>query len=78
MTDSGKYRWRTALRARLPWALTGLVPKGSHDCGNHEWYREDEHLALCYHCEVGERQLADGEHVNELPAPPVTGVPVHS
>jgi hypothetical protein len=78
MTDTGKYRWRTALRAHLPWALTGLVPKGSNDCGNHEWYREDDDLALCYHCEVGERQLAEGERLGEVPHPPATRVPVHS
>lgn len=35
----GRYRWRTTLRSILPaWCMT-LLPKGSRDCGDHEWYR---------------------------------------
>ncbi len=49
----GKYRWRTAARRRLPWALVGMFPKGRRDCGDHEWYRQDEEFLRCYHCQVG-------------------------
>lgn len=48
---SGRYRLRTWLRGPLPVALVGLVPKGHHDCGSHEWYRSDEGMWRCYHCE---------------------------
>jgi hypothetical protein len=39
MTRVGRYRWRTALRPYLPWALLefGVAAKGSQDCGAHEW-----------------------------------------
>ena len=37
-----------------PGNLAGLVPKGAHDCGNHEWYRADEGTWRCYHCRLGE------------------------
>lgn len=50
---SGKYRYRTALREHLPESLAALVPKGSKDCGNHEWYKSAEQTWRCYHCEVG-------------------------
>jgi hypothetical protein len=51
----GRYRWRTALRRRLPYALIGLSPKGRRDCGYHQWYKSTEDTDHCYHCEVGER-----------------------
>jgi hypothetical protein len=50
---TGRYRLRTWLRGRLPDTLAGVVPKGSHDCGNHEWYRADEGTWRCYHCQPG-------------------------
>lgn len=67
MAQHGKYRWRTALRVRLPWRppLYQLVPKGRHDCGDHEWYRVDDRTAACYHCVVGRRTLASGERVGK-------------
>ena len=49
--SGGRYRLRTWLRGRLPVALAGLVPKGSRDCGAHEWYRADGQVWRCYHCE---------------------------
>lgn len=55
MLVRGRYRWRTWLRGRLPWALVDLVPKGRRDCGAHEWHRADEATDRCYHCEVGVR-----------------------
>jgi hypothetical protein len=62
MSD-GRYRTRTWVREHLPYRLTWLAPKADHDCGGHEWYRHDDHTALCYHCEVGERELAPGDRV---------------
>lgn len=47
----GKYRTRTWLRGHLPLRLGWLSPKGT-DCGNHEWYRQNETTWACYHCEV--------------------------
>jgi len=61
----GKYRWRTRLRGLLPSPLWRVVPKGAHDCGNHEWYRSTETTDACYHCVVGQRPHAaplEGEH----------------
>lgn len=55
MSRRPRYRLRTWLRGRLPWALGGLFPPGSKDCGDHEWFRVDEHTDWCYHCDVGER-----------------------
>lgn len=49
--ERGKYRTRTWLRGRLPWALVSLVPKGG-DCGAHEWYRQDATTDACYHCQM--------------------------
>ncbi len=69
MREPGKYRWRTRLRSRLPYALLWLAPKGLKDCGEHEWYREDATTALCYHCEAGERSLGPGERVGPSAAP---------
>jgi hypothetical protein len=79
MAQPGKYRWRTWLRRQLPWWLIdlGVAPKGKHDCGAHEWYREDDELALCYHCEVGERHLSPGERVGDPQPRPGARVPVH-
>jgi hypothetical protein len=62
---SGRYRTRTRIRSHLPWVLTWLAPKGDQDCGNHDWYREDDHTALCYHCQVGERPLDPDEIITE-------------
>lgn len=33
--------------------ITWLFPKGTHDCGNHDWYRSKGNLFHCYHCEAG-------------------------
>jgi hypothetical protein len=54
--SSGRYRWRTRLRTRLPWGLVAFVPKGMHDCGNHEWYKASDDEDNCYHCSVGVRR----------------------
>ena len=51
----GKYRLRTWLRGNLPAALSRFLPKGSSDCGNHEWYNSNDQVDHCYHCEVGVR-----------------------
>ena len=45
-----KYRWRTRLRVVLPYWCMALFPKGTQDCGAHEWYRSDETRYHCYHC----------------------------
>ncbi len=50
---NGKYRYRTALRERLPERLAGLISKGRGECGDHEWYKSAEHTWRCYHCEPG-------------------------
>ena len=55
MSKRPRYRWRTWLRGHLPWALVDLFPKGTKDCGDHEWFRFDEATDRCYHCEMGER-----------------------
>lgn len=52
-SDMAKYRWRTKLRMYLPWSLIWLVPKGSKDCGDHEWARSDAVTWRCFHCKVG-------------------------
>ena len=51
----GKYRLRTAIRRRLPWALVNrdVAGKGWDDCGDHEWYAEVEGTWRCYHCMPG-------------------------
>jgi hypothetical protein len=53
-----RYRWRTAIRRRLPWVLVNLnvAAKGRRDCGEHEWYKASEDEDLCYHCETGARR----------------------
>lgn len=63
--SKGKYRGRTRLRGLLPSPLWRLVPKGAHDCGNHEWHRSTEATDACYHCRVGQRPHVaplEGEH----------------
>lgn len=50
---SGRYRLRTAAREYLPEAVAWRIPKGSKDCGNHEWYKRGEGEWRCYHCEPG-------------------------
>jgi hypothetical protein len=68
--SSGKYRYRTALRERLPELLAALVPKGPKDCGDHEWYKSSESRWRCYHCRIGvshevpwdEREIAARAH----------------
>lgn len=50
------YRLRTWLRERLPRPFAYLFPAGSKDCGDHEWFRTDEHTDICWHCTVGERE----------------------
>ena len=56
--DAGRpYRWRTWLRARLPWFLINLGCAGKgEDCekagGAHEWYNQDHENSACYHCKV--------------------------
>lgn len=49
----GRYRLRTALREGLPAFLAARIPKGSRDCGHHEWYKAAEETWRCYHCEPG-------------------------
>lgn len=55
--NRGRYRWRTAIRKRLPWVLIdlGVASKGRRDCGAHEFYNHDRQTERCYHCEVGDR-----------------------
>ncbi len=49
----GKYRYRTALRENLPERIAALIPKGPHNCGDHEWYSAEPQTWRCYHCVVG-------------------------
>lgn len=55
----GRYRWRTRLRTMLPGPIARVIPKGRADCGNHEWYKQDDHVDRCYHCVVGIRPHQD-------------------
>jgi len=50
-----RYRWRTWIRGRVPWAMVNWFPKGRNDCGQHEWYACDADTDHCYHCEIGVR-----------------------
>ena len=50
-----RYRWRTWIRGRVPWALVRFFPQGLHDCGQHEWHAHDADTDRCYHCDVGVR-----------------------
>ncbi len=54
----GRYRLRTAVRSRLPWALVnlGVAAKGRRDCGRHDWYKSSDEEDRCYHCQVGVRR----------------------
>lgn len=54
------YRWRTWIRAHLPWVLIGLgVADKGEDCevvgGSHRWYKKDDDHSACYHCKVVRR-----------------------
>lgn len=51
---SEKYRLRTYLRSRAPWAISMRIPKGKN-CGeeNHAWHLHKEGEWRCYHCETG-------------------------
>jgi hypothetical protein len=53
----GRYRLRTWLRIHEPGWLYDRwpVPKGSEDCGNHQFYNVDDAVERCYHCEAGLR-----------------------
>jgi len=51
------YRWRTAVRQRLPWFLInlGITDKGTDYetvGGTHSWYNMDGESSGCYHCKV--------------------------
>ncbi len=48
-----RYRHRTSLREKFPERIAALIPKGSRDCGDHEWYSATEQTWRCYHCESG-------------------------
>ena len=48
------YRTRTWLRENVP-VIGRSFPPGRKDCGDHEWFRADEHTDRCWHCTVGER-----------------------
>ena len=50
-----RYRWRTWIRGRVPWAMVDWFPKGLKDCGRHRWHAYDHDTDRCYHCEVGVR-----------------------
>jgi hypothetical protein len=51
----------------LPLRLIVFAPKGSRDCGAHEWYCHDASTDRCYHCTVGERPH-DARDLNERAA----------
>jgi hypothetical protein len=50
-----RYRWRTWIRGRVPWALVDWFPQGLKDCGQHEWHAYDADTDRCCHCVVGVR-----------------------
>lgn len=66
----GRYRIRTWLRGNLPYFLSDRIPKGSGDCGNHEWYRQDADTDACYHCEVGIRSHVEPQSATPADAGP--------
>jgi hypothetical protein len=66
MLSPGKYRLRTRVRGVLPDRLAFLAPKGSTDCGSHDWYRADRKTARCYHCEVGELEITPKTRIKDL------------
>jgi N-acetyl-anhydromuramyl-L-alanine amidase AmpD len=51
-----RYRFRTWAREHAPGPISRLFPPGTKDCGRHEWFRNDEHTDVCWHCTVGERE----------------------
>jgi hypothetical protein len=51
-----RYRLRTWAREHLPRPIAYLFPPGNKDCGCHEWFRNDEHTDICWHCTVGKRE----------------------
>ena len=69
--DKHPYRWRTWIRAHLPWFLIdfGIARKG-HDCeavgGWHHWYNVDDGSSGCYHCEVVRPGLARSSGPSDL------------
>jgi hypothetical protein len=67
----GRYRWRTAVRRRLPWALVnrGVADRGKKDCGDHEWFNVDYVVEQCYHCEVGQRPYSVDHFPDTTPRP---------
>jgi hypothetical protein len=50
------YQLRTWLREHVPGPSARFFPPGPRDCGEHEWYRLDEHTDVCRHCLVGRRE----------------------
>lgn len=50
-----RYRWRTRARRHLPTPIAFFFPKGRKDCGDHEFYNDDNLVDRCYHCRVGVR-----------------------
>lgn len=46
----GRYRFRTWVRTKLPFALLSLSPPGAGDCGRHQWHNVDGVVERCYHC----------------------------
>ena len=53
-----RYRWRTRTRRLLSKSVVrlGVARKGTHDCGQHEWYKATDDVDYCYHCVIGIRQ----------------------
>ena len=60
----GRYRKRTHILQHLPFILLWLSPKGSSDCGGHDWYNEDGQVERCLHCKVGIRAYSP-EHFDQ-------------
>ncbi len=65
-----RYRLRTWFRGHEPNWLSRhwVLPKGSDDCGMHEFYNADGIVNRCYHCAVGlrlrtEPTLATGDRL---------------
>lgn len=54
---TGAFRLRTRVREQSPvWLLRlGWAAKPKRDCGDHEFYNDDDVIDRCYHCGVGER-----------------------
>jgi hypothetical protein len=62
-----RYRFRTWAREHAPEPLSRLFPPGPKDCGQHEWFREEDG-DYCWHCTVGKREHVpkEIEPANEL------------